>query len=95
MHVFQINSIVLVPWFSCRGGYLSVLDDYPLILGCEEHVSSSCLHSLVVRSLEWYSKDPGSSPDGDVYLLRHQIITEAYKLLKLCNLYQVTTGFIN
>ena len=40
MHVFHISSIVLVPWFSCLGGYLSVPDDYPLVLGCEEHVSS-------------------------------------------------------
>ena len=32
--------IVLVPWFSCLGGYLSVPDDYPLVLECEEHVSS-------------------------------------------------------
>ena len=30
----------LVPWSSCLGGYLSVPDDYPLVLGCEEHVSS-------------------------------------------------------
>ena len=52
MHVFHISSIVLVPWFSCLGGYLSVPDDYPLVLGCEEHVSSSCLRSLVVRALE-------------------------------------------
>ena len=52
MHVFHISSIVLVPWFSCLGGYLSVPDDYPLVLGCEKHVSSSCLHSLVVRALE-------------------------------------------
>ena len=27
-------------------------DDYPLVLGCDEHVSSSCLRSLVVRALE-------------------------------------------
>ena len=44
MHVFHISSIVLVPvlvpWSSCLGGYLSVPDDYPLVLGCEEHVSS-------------------------------------------------------
>ena len=51
-HVFHISSIVLVPWFSCLGGYLSVPDDYPLVLGCDEHVSSSCLRSLVVRALE-------------------------------------------
>ena len=36
----DISSIVLVPWFSYLGGYLSVPDDYPLVLGCEEHVSS-------------------------------------------------------
>ena len=52
MHVFHIGSIVLVPWFSCLGGYLSVPDDYPLVLGCDEHVSSSCLRSLVVTALE-------------------------------------------
>ena len=52
MHVFHISSIVLVPWFSCLGGYLSVPDDYPLVLGSDEHVSSSCLRSLVVRALE-------------------------------------------
>ena len=52
MHVFHISSIVLVPWFSCLGGYLSVPDDYPLVLGCDDHVSSSCLRSLVVRALE-------------------------------------------
>ena len=63
IHVFHISSIVLVPWSSCLGGYLSVPDDYPLVLGCEEHVSS--LGSLVVRALERYSKDPGSSPGGD------------------------------
>ena len=40
IHVFHISSIVLVPWSSCLGGYLSVPDDYPLVLGCEEHVSS-------------------------------------------------------
>ena len=40
MHVFHISSIVLVPWSSCLGGYSSVPDDYPLVLGCEEHVSS-------------------------------------------------------
>ena len=40
MHVFHISSIVLVPWSSCLGGYLSVPDYYPLVLGCEEHVSS-------------------------------------------------------
>ena len=40
MHVFHISIIVLVPWSSCLGGYLSVPDDYPLVLGCEEHVSS-------------------------------------------------------
>ena len=62
---FHINSIVLVPWFSCLGGYLSVPDDYPLVLGCEEHVSPSCPRSLVVRALERYSKDPGSCPGGD------------------------------
>ena len=39
MHVFHISSIVLVPWSSCLGGYSSVPDDYPLVLGCEEHVS--------------------------------------------------------
>ena len=38
--IFHISSIVLVPWSSCLGGYLSVPDDYPLVLGCEEHVSS-------------------------------------------------------
>ena len=37
MHVFHISSIVLVPWSSCLGGYSSVPDDYPLVLGCEEH----------------------------------------------------------
>ena len=37
---------------SCLGGCLSVPDDYPLVLGCDEHVSSSCLRSLVVRALE-------------------------------------------
>ena len=52
MHVFHISSIVLVPWFSCLGGYLAVPNDYPLVLGCDEHVSSSCLRSLVVRALE-------------------------------------------
>ena len=40
MHVFHISSIVLVPWSSCLGGYLSVPDDYPLVLVCEEHVST-------------------------------------------------------
>ena len=40
MHVFHISIIVLVPWSSFLGGYLSVPDDYPLVLGCEEHVSS-------------------------------------------------------
>ena len=40
MHVFHISSIVLVPWSSCLGGYSSVPDDYPPVLGCEEHVSS-------------------------------------------------------
>ena len=40
MHVFHISIIVLVPWSSCLGGYSSVPDDYPLVLGCEEHVSS-------------------------------------------------------
>ena len=65
MHVFHISSIVLVPWFSCLGGYLSVPDNYPLVLVCEEHVSSSCLRSLVVRALERHSKEPGSSPGGD------------------------------
>ena len=40
MHVFHISSIVLVPWSSCLGGYSSVPDDYPLVLGCEEHVPS-------------------------------------------------------
>ena len=40
VNVFHISSIVLVPWSSCLGGYLSVPDDYPLVLGCEEHVSS-------------------------------------------------------
>ena len=40
MHVFHISSIVLVPWSSCLGGYSSVPDDYSLVLGCEEHVSS-------------------------------------------------------
>ena len=39
-------------WFSCLGGYLSVPDDYPLVLGCEEHVSSLCLRSLAVSVLE-------------------------------------------
>ena len=29
-----------MPWSSCLGGYSSVPDDYPLVLGCEEHVSS-------------------------------------------------------
>ena len=62
MHVFHNTSIVLVPWSSCLGGYSSVPDDYPLVLGCEEHVSSL---GLVVRALERYSKDPGSSPGGD------------------------------
>ena len=38
--LFHINRIVLVPWSSCLGGYLSVPDDYPLVLVCEEHVSS-------------------------------------------------------
>ena len=38
--VVCISSIVLVPWSSCLGGYSSVPDDYPLVLGCEEHVSS-------------------------------------------------------
>ena len=52
MFFIHISSIVLVPWFSCLGGYLSVPDDYPLVLGCDEHVSSSCLRSLVVRALE-------------------------------------------
>ena len=39
---FPLGSIVLVkkPWSSCLGGYLSVPDDYPLVLVCEEHVSS-------------------------------------------------------
>ena len=37
---YVISSIVLVPWSSCLGGYSSVPDDYPLVLGCEEHVSS-------------------------------------------------------
>ena len=37
---FSHSSIVLVPWSSCLGGYSSVPDDYPLVLGCEEHVSS-------------------------------------------------------
>ena len=32
--------IVLVPWSSYLGGYLSVPDDYPLVLACGEHVSS-------------------------------------------------------
>ena len=36
----ELSSIVLVPWSSCLGGYSSVPDDYPLVLGCEEHVSS-------------------------------------------------------
>ena len=40
LHVFHISSIVLVPWSSCLGGYSSVPDDYPLVPGCEEHVSS-------------------------------------------------------
>ena len=40
MKFFHISSIVLVPWSSCLGGYSSVPDDYPLVLGCEEHVSS-------------------------------------------------------
>ena len=40
MHVFHISSIVLVPWSSCLGGYLSVPDDYPLLLGCEEQFSA-------------------------------------------------------
>ena len=40
MHVFHISSIVLVPWSLCLGGYLSVPDNYPLVLGCEDHVSS-------------------------------------------------------
>ena len=35
---FHISSIVLVPWSSCLGGYLYVPDDYPLVLGCEEHI---------------------------------------------------------
>ena len=66
MHVFHINSTVRVPRSSCLGGYLSVPDDYPLVLGCEEHVSSSCVFvALVVRALERYSKDPGSSNGGD------------------------------
>ena len=34
------RDVVLVPWSSCLGGYSSVPDDYPLVLGCEEHVSS-------------------------------------------------------
>ena len=63
---FTFSIIVLVPWSSCLGGYSSVPDDYPLVLGCEEHVSSlGRLRSLVVRALERYSKDPGSSPGGD------------------------------
>ena len=36
-NIKNISSIVLVPWSSCLGGYLSVPDDYPLVLGCEEH----------------------------------------------------------
>ena len=36
----DLNGILLVPWSSCLGGYSSVPDDYPLVLGCEEHVSS-------------------------------------------------------
>ena len=64
MHVFHISHIVLVPWSSCLGGYSSVPDDYPLVLGCEEHVIGR-LRSLVVRALERYSKDPGSNPGGD------------------------------
>ena len=37
---FTLVVIVLVPWSSCLGGYSSVPDDFPLVLGCEEHLSS-------------------------------------------------------
>ena len=43
IHVFYVNKTVQVPWFSCLGGYLFVPDDYPLVLGCEDHGSSSCV----------------------------------------------------
>ena len=32
--------IINETWSSCLGGYSSVPDDYPPVLGCEEHVSS-------------------------------------------------------
>ena len=53
---------LITPWQRCIG-YTSIS------IAWEFDVNSMffimCLRSLVVRALERYSKDPGSSPGGD------------------------------
>ena len=34
------QKLFVLKYILCAGGYSSVPDDYPLVLGCEEHVSS-------------------------------------------------------